>query len=78
MVVKNHKQLLLHDGAILTGNAVISETKYSIIFAMYDHARIKTLDYNTEVLYMGDNVLLKKCGIPQKLKNYVVLLKYIK
>src|SRR5208283_3301843 len=49
MVIKGHKQLILHDGVILVGNSIIEETKYSIIFAMYDNARIRSLDYNTEV-----------------------------
>jgi len=55
MIIKNHKQLLLHEGAILVGKAMVSELKHSIVFAMYDEAIIDVLDNSSEVRYMTDD-----------------------
>jgi hypothetical protein len=54
MIITGHKQLLLHDGVILNGDAVVDVAKHSMIFAMYDNARIKVLDYNSIVCEMTD------------------------
>jgi hypothetical protein len=58
MIIKGRKPLLLHDGVILTGDAVVEVAKHSIIFAMYDNARIKVLDFSSEVHEMcGDTII---------------------
>jgi hypothetical protein len=54
MIIRTHKQLLLHDGAILVGNALVSELKHSVVFAMYDNAVIDILDNSSEVHLMTD------------------------
>jgi hypothetical protein len=54
MIISGHKQLLLHEGAILCDNAVIDETKHSVIFAMYDNARIKIADSGSVIQHMTD------------------------
>lgn len=55
MIIRTHRQLLLHDGAILVGNAMVSELKHSVVFAMYDKAIIDVLDNNSEVRLMTDD-----------------------
>jgi hypothetical protein len=54
MIIKNHRQLMLHEGGILVGNAMVSELKHSIIFAMYDNSIIDVLDNGSEVHLMTD------------------------
>jgi hypothetical protein len=55
MIIKNHRQLLLHEGGILVGKAMVSEMKHSIVFAMYDESVIDVLDNSSEVRYMTDD-----------------------
>jgi hypothetical protein len=55
MIITNHRQLLLHEGAILCGKAVVSEMKHSVVFAMYDDSIIDVLDNASEVHYMTDD-----------------------
>lgn len=55
MIIRNRKTLLLHEGAILVGNAVIDEIKHSVIFAMYDNAKIKILDCASQIHEMTDD-----------------------
>lgn len=55
MIIKNHRQLLLHDGGILVGRGMVSEMKHSIIFAMYDESVVDVLDNSSEVCYMTDD-----------------------
>lgn len=54
MIIKNHRQLMLHEGAILVGNAMVSELKHSIIFAMYDNSVVDVLDNGSEIHLMTD------------------------
>jgi len=58
MIISTRKPLLLHDGAILTGNAVIDESKHSVVFAMYDQAHIRCLDNGSEVQRMTDEAVI--------------------
>ncbi|MCK9416725.1 hypothetical protein M0Q97_08730 [Candidatus Dojkabacteria bacterium] len=57
MIIKIRKPLLLNEGAILVGNAVIDEVKHSIIFGMYDNSRIKVLN-NGEIHTMRDETII--------------------
>jgi hypothetical protein len=54
MIIRTRKPLLLHEGAILANGAVIDEVKHSIIFGMYEKAKIKTLDESSDVRDMTD------------------------
>ena len=54
MIIRNHRQLLLHEGAILVGNAMVSEMKHSIVFAMYDNAVVDVLDNSSEIHIITD------------------------
>lgn len=67
MIVKGRKRLLLHEGAILVGNAVIAESKHSIIFGMYDKSRIKILDRYSEVCVMTDDSIIDKTNDSSKI-----------
>lgn len=58
MIIKNHRQLLLHDGGILVGKGMVSEMKHSIIFAMYDESVVDVLDNSSEVRYMTDDCFI--------------------
>jgi hypothetical protein len=58
MIIKNHRQLLLHEGGILVGKGMVSEMKHSIIFAMYDESVIDVLDNSSEVRYMTDDCFI--------------------
>jgi hypothetical protein len=58
MIIKGRKQLLLHEGAILTGNAVVDEVKHSVVFAMYDNAHIKVVDNGSEIHRMTDDTFI--------------------
>lgn len=58
MIIKNHRQLLLHEGGILVGKGMVSEMKHSIIFAMYDQSVIDILDCGSEVRYMTDDTYI--------------------
>ena len=58
MIVKTRKPLLLHEGAILTGNAVIDEIKHSVIFGMYDKTHAKLVDSNSEIHKMTDDAFI--------------------
>lgn len=60
MIIKGRKKLLLHEGAILTKNAVINEAKHSIIFAMYDKSRINKLEKTSFVKIMTDNSIISE------------------
>lgn len=55
MIVNSYKPLLLNEGAILIKNSFVNEIKHSIVFGMYDDAKIKTLDNNSEIYYMTNN-----------------------
>ena len=69
MIVRGHKQLLLHDGAILVGTAVVQELKQSIVFAMYDHARIKSLDKNSEIHHVTDECIIEEMHDSTKIEE---------
>ena len=58
MIIKGRKQLLLHEGAILAGNAVVDELKHSVIFAMYDNAHVKLVDNSSEIHRMTDETFI--------------------
>ena len=58
MIITGRKTLLLHDGAILSGNAVVDEVKHSVIFAMYDNAHIKVVDNGSEIHKMTDDAII--------------------
>lgn len=58
MIIRGRKKLLLHEGAILTKNACIDELKHSIIFAMYDKAKVKSVSNNSEILLLTDNCVV--------------------
>jgi hypothetical protein len=58
MIITGHKQLLLHEGAILAKTAMVDELKHSIVFAMYDKSVIDVLDNNSEVRYMTDDCFI--------------------
>ena len=58
MIIKNHRQLLLHEGAILVGTAMVSEMKHSIIFAMYDNAIVDVLDNSSEIHLATDECVI--------------------
>lgn len=58
MIITNNVDSILNEGIILTENGSINDVKHSIIYAMYDNSFIKRLDYNTEVLYMGNNSVI--------------------
>lgn len=60
MIIKGNKKLLLHEGVILNKNTYVAEIKNSIVFAMYDNARIKLLDVSTEVKQMTDECIIDK------------------
>lgn len=69
MVVKGRKQLLLHEGAILCGNAVVDTAKHSMIFGMYDNARIKLVDNSSEVCEMTDDAIIDEVYDNVKIVN---------
>lgn len=58
MLITGRRALLLHEGAILTENALVEESKHSVIFAMYDKSRIKVLDNGSEVHRMTDDAFI--------------------
>lgn len=58
MIIRTRKPLLLHEGVILVGNAVIDEVKHSIVFGMYDNSKIKSLDCNSEIYVMADESII--------------------
>ncbi|MDA3778871.1 MAG: hypothetical protein PF487_01335 [Bacteroidales bacterium] len=58
MIIKGRKKLLLHEGAILTKNAVIDEVKHTIIFGMYDKARIKIVNDSSCIEIMTDDAMI--------------------
>lgn len=58
MIVKGRKKLLLHEGVIMTNTTVVDEVKHSVIFAMYDEARIDVLDQSSEVHLMTDDSMI--------------------
>lgn len=60
MIIKGRKKLLLHEGAILTKNAVVDEVKYSIIFAMYDNSKIKMLRKSSFINTMTDESVVEE------------------
>lgn len=60
MIVKGRKKLLLHEGVILSKMTVVDEVKHSIIFGMYDEARINILDQTSEVQIMTDDAVIQE------------------
>jgi len=58
MLITGRRTILLHEGAILTEEAVVDESKHSVIFAMYDNSRIKVLDNGSEVHRMTDDAFI--------------------
>jgi hypothetical protein len=58
MIIRNHRQLMLHEGGILVGKAMVSEMKHSIIFAMYDESVVDVLDNSSEVRYITDDCFI--------------------
>lgn len=58
MIIKGRRNLLLNEGAILTKNAHIDEIKYSVIFAMYDNSKIKSVDNGSEIHLMTDDTYI--------------------
>jgi len=60
MVVKGRKKLLLHEGVILSKMTIVDEVKHSIIFGMYDEARIDVLDQTSEVQIMRDDAMIQE------------------
>jgi hypothetical protein len=59
MIITGRKPLLLHEGAILVGTAIVEEIKHSVVFAMYDNAKIEILDQASEVQIMTDDTLIE-------------------
>lgn len=69
---------IYHQGAILSGNANITFAQHSVIFGMYEKAKIQFVDAKTEIWEMTDgtyvNVLQDNCIVHQmhgysKIKN---------
>lgn len=69
MIIRGRKSLLLHEGAILIGNAVVDELKHSIIFAMYDNAKIKSLDNYSQVITMTDDCIIEEMRDSTKVED---------
>ena len=59
MIIRGRKKLLLHEGVILTNNAVVEDVKHSVIFGMYENARINKIDYASEVNIMTDDAYIR-------------------
>lgn len=60
MIIRNRKQLLLHEGAILVGNSCIDEIKHSIIFGMYDNTKINVVNEASEIHIMTDDACIEE------------------
>lgn len=58
MIIKGRKKLLLHEGVILTNNAVIDDMKYCVVFGMYMNAKINVVDYATEIKIMTEDTYI--------------------
>lgn len=69
MIIRGRKQLILHEGAILTGKAIVDEIKHSVIFAMYDKAYVKVVDCNTEIHRMCDETFIDELRDNSKIEE---------
>ena len=69
MIIRGRRQLLLHEGAILIGNSFIEEIKHSLIFAMYDNAHVKVLDFGSEIQTATDDAYIDELRDCTKIWN---------
>jgi len=72
MIVTNNRDIM-GEGVILTGKANIDIAQHSVIFAMYEKAKIEFVDANTEIWEMTDGAsvgVLKDNSIVYKMYGY--------